>query len=218
MTQPVSPQTTRTAECSYAPDTPVASFVAAVEALLATQPVPSALIQGVQEHLRPLLATPDVLRPEHREPWSHRYRSHLLAVAPSKRFSLVALVWLPGQVTPIHDHICWCVVGVLEGLERERRFGLREGADGTRWLVPAGEWPVRVGETSALLPPEENIHQVRNAGDTLAISLHVYGEDIGTYGTSVNQCFDDLPLRSDTAADGAGGEGVPVRWRRVVQI
>lgn len=191
-------------------ETLLANFVADVEALVAAEQDPHRITAGVQQRLARLLAGPEFLTPQQREPDLAHYRSHLLAVAPSRTFSVVGLVWLPGQVTPIHDHICWCVVGVLQGVEREQRYGLRAEKSGTHFLVPEGGETLTAGHTCALIPPEENIHQVRNAGDDLAISLHVYGEDIGVYGSSINQCFDELPVRAEDTG------GAPIAWRRVV--
>src|SRR5436305_7818157 len=62
--------------------------------------------------LRPALADPSLLEARHCEPADDRYRAHLVHVHPAGRYSIVALVWKPGQATPIHDHRCWCVVGV----------------------------------------------------------------------------------------------------------
>jgi predicted metal-dependent enzyme (double-stranded beta helix superfamily) len=184
-------------------------FVADVEALVATEQNPHRVVAGVQDHLSSLLTNPDVLAPQYREPSIEHYRTHLLAVAPSKKFSVMSMVWLPGQITPIHDHICWCVVGVLQGLEYEQRYSLRERDNGERWLAPVGEDILYPGQTTALVPPEENIHQVWNGGQGLAISLHVYGEDLSAYGSSINQRFDDLPICYDDAS------GFPVAWRRI---
>lgn len=183
-------------------------FVADVEDLLAAEPDSRRVVAGVQARLPFLLARPDFLDPQHREPDPQRYRTHLLAVAPSKRFSVLSMVWLPGQMTAIHDHICWCVVGVLQGMEREQRYGLREQPDGRRWLTPTCEDELYPCQVTALVPPEENIHQVWNAGQDVAISIHVYGEDISVYGSSINQRFDDLPICYDNAS------GSPVAWRR----
>ena len=75
-----------------------------------------------------------------------RYLSHLLHAEPDGSFSIVAMVWLPGQVTPVHDHVTWCVFGVLQGAEHEGtvRAGLRRappGPDGQRGEQDrAGEW------------------------------------------------------------------------------
>jgi len=186
----------------------LAAFIAEVEALVAAKHEVHHLARAVEKRLPQLLADPDFLAPEYREPSPDSYRSHLLAVAPSRKFSVVSLVWLPGQRTPIHDHICWCVVGVLQGIEHEQRYGLREGTDGARWLIPLEAETLTPGHTCSLVPPEENIHQVCNAGQGVAISVHVYGDDLDIYRSSINQCFDDLPVRTDASS------GTPVAWRR----
>jgi 3-mercaptopropionate dioxygenase len=188
---------------------PLDRFIAAIEQLHDDEPDAARVVSGVQTQLAHLLAAPLILCPEQREPWADHYRTHLLAVAPSSRFSVVAMVWLPGQVTPIHDHRCWCVVGVLEGFEREQRFSLREDDSGRRWLVPGADVLISPGVTSALVPPEENIHQVRNAGAELALSVHVYGADLRGAPSSINQCFDELPIDPERRA------GHPVAWRRI---
>lgn len=196
---------------THPPTTPVQAFVADVEQLLDAHTHdadPDHLVRAVERRLTTLLASPGILESEDRIPWADHYRPHLLTVAPSRRFSLLALIWAPGQVTPIHDHICWCVVGVLEGREREQRFSLRQNSDGQRWLATTTDVMVMPGEVSRLTPPDENIHQVRNAGTELAISLHVYGADISVCGSSVNQCFDELPIREDAATPHAA-----VSWR-----
>ncbi len=184
------------------------TFIDDIEALVASEQDPRRVALGVQARLPFLLARPDFLAPQYRQPDPNHYRTHLLAVAPSKKFSVLSMVWLPGQMTSIHDHICWCVVGVLQGLECEQRYSLRERSDGRRWLTPVGEDRLYPCQTAALVPPEENIHQVWNAGQDVAISLHVYGEDISVYGSSINQRFDDLPISYDDTS------GSPVAWRR----
>src|SRR5579863_3787500 len=108
--------------------TALATFIDEVEALVARETDPHRITDGVQRHLATLLQFGEFLSPEQREPDPEHYRTHLLAVAPSRKFSIVALVWLPGQVTPIHDHICWCCVGVLQGLEHEQRYSLHQDA------------------------------------------------------------------------------------------
>ena len=56
------------------------------------------------------------------------YQSHLLYVEPDGSFSISAMVWMPGQQTMIHDHVAWCVTGVLQGREYEEVFALADGA------------------------------------------------------------------------------------------
>ena len=66
----------------------------------------------VAAELRRHLPTPDVLTAEQRLGSADRYLSHTLHVEPDGSFSIIALVWRPGQKTRIHDHVTWCVFGV----------------------------------------------------------------------------------------------------------
>ena len=56
------------------------------------------------------------LRPQHFRSDPDHYARNLIYAAPDKSLSIYAIVWLPGQWTPIHDHGSWGVVGVLEGV------------------------------------------------------------------------------------------------------
>src|SRR5919112_6681145 len=78
--------------------------------------------QLVAEQLRRHLPAPDLLTGEQRLGSPDGYRSHTLHVEPDGSFSIVALVWRPGQVTRIHDHMTWCVFGVIQGVEHEDLF------------------------------------------------------------------------------------------------
>jgi len=77
--------------------------------------------QLVAEQLRRHLPTADVLTPEQRRGSPDGYRSHTLHVEPDGSFSIIGLVWRPGQVTRIHDHMTWCVFGVIQGVEHTPR-------------------------------------------------------------------------------------------------
>jgi len=117
------------------------------------------------------------------------YRSHVLHVESDGSFSVTAMVWRPGQVTPIHDHVTWCVFGVLQGIEYEELYAL--DADGA-CLAEVGRNQNRPGDVSGFAPPGD-IHRVRNVGDEVAISLHVYGADIIRLGSSVRRTY-DMPV------------------------
>ncbi|GAB3506858.1 putative metal-dependent enzyme (double-stranded beta helix superfamily) [Amycolatopsis cihanbeyliensis] len=132
-----------------------------------------------------LLDADGVLAPEHTEPDPLRYRQHLVHVDGRRRFSVVSLVWLPGQRTPVHSHACWCVVGVVTGREAETRYRL----DPTGRVEPAGTAVNLPGDVCWLVPPERDIHRVCNDGDRPAVSLHVYGTDIAARGSSINQVY-----------------------------
>ena len=142
----------------------------------------------VAGRLRLHLPGPDILTAEQRYGDPLRYQCHLLHAEPDGSFSVVALVWRPGQATPIHDHVAWCVFGVVEGTETEHRYVLN--ADG--WLEEAGTTRNLTGDVAGLAPPGD-IHLVRNDGATTAVSLHVYGTDVSRLGSSVRRVY-DLPV------------------------
>jgi 3-mercaptopropionate dioxygenase len=137
------------------------------------------------------LPSPDVLTEEQRAGNTDGYRSHVLHAEPDGTFSIQALVWRPGQTTPIHDHLTWCVFGVIQGIEYEELFVLHE-ANGC--LVESGSSVNRTGDVNGFAPPGD-IHRVRNAGGRTAISIHVYGTDVSRVGSSVRRYY-ELPVRA----------------------
>jgi predicted metal-dependent enzyme (double-stranded beta helix superfamily) len=154
---------------------------------------------AVAARLGTLLALDGWLAPSDRVPGTDTYRQHLLHVSPCRRLSVVALVWLPGQRTAIHDHVSWCVVGVYRGVEREERYELVEDG-GTRRLRPAGAVFAPRGHVETLIPPDGDIHAVTAAGRETAISIHVYGADIEARGSSIHRRYDDLEVLRIAAA------------------
>jgi 3-mercaptopropionate dioxygenase len=182
-------------------------FIEDVHGLTRTGLAPHAIAERVADHLRDLVRGGPFLESEHRLAGADAPRANLVHVAPDGSFSLVALVWGPGQATCIHDHVCWCVVGVLEGTEEETRYQLMRDAEGA-FLERGATVALRPGEVCALVPPDEDVHRVRNVGADVAISLHVYGADIGVLGTSINRRFDDLEVCAPRSR-----AGEPLRWR-----
>jgi 3-mercaptopropionate dioxygenase len=178
------------------PPAPLARFIEAMDRGVTTSDDPAALAAQASAELADLLAHPEAIGEEHRVSSADCYRQHVVHVHPEGRYSLVALVWRPGQATPIHDHRCWCVVGVLEGEEEERRYHLVEH-DGQQVLVLKGSRRNGQGAISSLVPPEENIHMVSNSSGELTLSLHVYGDDIAQCGSSINHIFDGGMVRPD---------------------
>jgi 3-mercaptopropionate dioxygenase len=146
-----------------------------------------ARVAAVGHALAPYLGDPRLLRPDQCVGDPEHYTQHVLHVAPDGAFSLVALVWLPGQTTPIHDHLSWCVVGVHTGEEHETRYRVEDDhlvVDGTDVAGP--------GSVAGLLPPGD-IHRVTNSAAVTTISLHVYGVDVSRLGSSIRRRY-DLPV------------------------
>jgi len=135
----------------------------------------------VADEMRAHLPGPDVLTAEQRLGSPDTYVGHTLYVEPDSSFSVIALVWRPGQMTRIHDHVTWCVFGVVQGVEHEDLYD----AD----LNLVGQNDNHVGEISGFAPPGD-IHRVHNTGDTTAISIHVYGTDVTRIGSSARRYYD----------------------------
>ena len=135
------------------------------------------LVADVLTDLRP---TADLLTATEREGTAEDYSR--LTLHTEATFSISAVVWRPGQITEIHDHLVWCSFLILQGTETENIFDV----DGDR-LVQIGRRQRPAGSVSAVAPPDD-IHQVHNTDDTVAITLHVYGADLSR-GTSVRRTY-----------------------------
>jgi predicted metal-dependent enzyme (double-stranded beta helix superfamily) len=156
-------------------------LVAGVRTAVAAHSSWSDTAQLVAEQLRRHLPSPDVLTAEQRLGSPDGYRSHTLHVEPGGSFSIIGLVWRPGQITRIHDHLTWCVFGVIEGVEHEELF------DADLNLISRSD--NQVGEVSGFAPPGD-IHRVHNTTDATAISIHIYGTDVTRTGSSVRRYYD----------------------------
>jgi predicted metal-dependent enzyme (double-stranded beta helix superfamily) len=118
-------------------------------------------------------------------------RSRLLHVEPDGAFSIQAIGWPTGRVTQIHDHVTWCVFGVIQGAVEEELFTLDSSGD---FLIPTGRTTYATGTVNGFAPPGD-IHRVIHAGERTAISIHVYGTDVSRIGSSALHYY-DLPIRT----------------------
>jgi predicted metal-dependent enzyme (double-stranded beta helix superfamily) len=168
----------------------LAGLVPAVRGVVDRHPDWGRTAALVAEVLRRHLPGPDLLTAEERAGDPSTYQSHLLHAEPDGAFSIVAVVWRAGQVTPIHDHVTWCVVGVIQGVEQEELFACPTG----EYLVRLAENANPEGSVTGFAPPGD-IHRVHNRTGRTAISLHIYGTDISRIGSSVRREY-HLPLRS----------------------
>jgi predicted metal-dependent enzyme (double-stranded beta helix superfamily) len=163
------------------PATQLSPLVAGVRTAVSRHADWTETAQLVADQVRRHLPTADVLSAEQRLGSADDYCAHNLHIEPDGSFSIVALVWRPGQITRIHDHVTWCVLGVLEGVEHEELFD----AD----LNVIGESDNPAGHVSGFAPPGD-IHRVHNTGDETAISIHVYGTDVTRVGSSARRYYD----------------------------
>ncbi len=182
--------TATTSACSTAA---FQQLVADIRAVVQSHEAAAEIGPAVAQLLQPRLGRADLLAASELEASETEYRQHVLHVEPDGSFSIVALVWLPGQATPVHDHVSWCVVGVHLGEERETVYERRGGTTDAH-LVVRGRSVNPCRSVATLLPPGD-IHHVENGGPGVAVSIHVYGADIGVLGSSIRRRY-DLPIRA----------------------
>jgi len=152
------------------------TFVQEFTGLLDSSPSEKDLVREGQRLLAELVSHDDWLPDAFARCVAERYQQNLLHCDARERFSIVSFVWAPGQKTAIHDHTVWGLVGVLRGEETSQRFA----SSGSGQPMVATEVSVlRPGAIEVLLPGESDIHQVTNSGAGAAVSIHVYGANIG---------------------------------------
>ena len=125
------------------------------------------------------------LQPQHYRSNPEGYTRNLIRNFPEESLSLYALVWRPGQWTPVHDHGSWGVVGVVEGVLEERsyvRVSPERGVDHDIELVRGGIVLLKSGAVTSFVPNPDHIHVT---GVPLerprAVSLHLYGRTMNDF-------------------------------------
>lgn len=158
---------------------PLSAFVSELDRLLDTQQA-DFLYRAAALLKKLLLRDGSWLPAAYKLPHPMHYQQYLLYRDPLARFSIVSFVWGPGQRSPIHDHQVWGMVGTLEGAELSQAYATPQNpADPP---VPKGaERRMVPGDVEVMSPSLGDIHRVSNASASeAAVSIHVYGADIGT--------------------------------------
>ena len=141
--------------------------------------------------LQPVLAIPDLLTPEQRAVPARGYARNDLFICPSGHFSVLAVVWPAGIVSPIHDHKTWCAFGVYEGTIRETRYepacADAEGEDTAARILSSVD--LGAGDVAHLPIDAADIHCMHNPGTEPAVSIHVYGGDADVLGPNVKRIY-----------------------------
>ena len=152
------------------------------------------LLQGLIRH-------DDWLPAEFAAPSPESYRQYLLYCDPLERFSVVSFVWMPGHRTPIHNHTVWGLVGVMRGEELCEEFSPS--------IRKTNAHPVKAGTVDRVSPTIGDIHVVSNAGAQTAVSIHVYGANIGAIRRHV---YDPASGQAKEFVSGYHNRALPNFW------
>lgn len=171
-----------------APSAILDRFVATASAIAKDRPEPADCVLALAPVMQELLAgAGEFLEPRHYRSDPDHYARNLIHAAPDAGLSLYALVWLPGQWTPVHDHGSWGVVGVLEGVLEERSFvrmSPDRGADEGIELARGGVILLAKGAVTSFVPNPDHIHVTGVAPERpRAVSLHLYGRTMNDFNT-----------------------------------
>ncbi|MGY6696433.1 MAG: hypothetical protein ACXIUW_10485 [Roseinatronobacter sp.] len=118
------------------------------------------------------------------------YGSYLLYLSDAADLCIVLDIFLAQQAAIAHNHLCWCVFSCLEGIEREDLYHVPD--DQSSAPVQALSRLRKPGEVTQADAAPGAFHQVACAAGERAISLHIYGADIGTLE---RQMWDDAAKR-----------------------
>ncbi len=188
------------------------NFVTAFAALLDSKPAEAQILHDGGALLQQLVAVDDWLPDAYAQPQPDRYQQYLLHADSGERFSIVSFVWGPGQATPIHDHTVWGLIGMLRGAEFAQAY--KPAADG-RLQADGIAHKLTPGTVEAVSPSIGDIHKVHNAfADSVSISIHVYGANIGAVQRSV---YAEDGSRK-TFISGYSNTHLPNIWDRSIEL
>ena len=160
----------------------LARYVEQVEDILHSAADEAAIPARVAAALGELACVRDLLEPGQRLGDAQTYTRHLLYADPEGRFTVLALVWLPGQTTPVHGHTAWGAVAVHEGRPTVALYDYEPGYG----ALPKCEIRCVPGEVSWVRAGIQQPHRIYNSADRVAITLHTYGRDLVEDPASIN--------------------------------
>jgi predicted metal-dependent enzyme (double-stranded beta helix superfamily) len=136
--------------------------------------------QVVAAALAEAAARPDLLDGRDCPCSPDRYVRHLLHSDAEGGYAVVALVWRPGQMSPVHAHKTWCALAVHRGVLTETFYepGEPPRPVATKLLAP--------GASSHGPADPRLIHRLANLSCGTAISIHCYGVGFDRFGADVN--------------------------------
>ena len=115
-------------------------------------------------------------RPERRRHmlFDNEWRLHMDA---KRRFSVRMYLFRPGEITVVHDHSSWGVLGSASGEMEIVKY--RRKDDGQKSGYALLEETERItctpGRTDTTLPLDKGIHRVGNPSDQTIVVINVYG-------------------------------------------
>jgi len=139
----------------------------------------AAAVAACRERMEAVLRNGLTLRDEFRVVVPGQYSRNLVHRDPRGLFVVIALLWKPETVSPIHDHASWGVMGTYESTIAITNYDrLDDGKDPAfahlreREVLESGEGRVEVVD-----PPRIDVHRMANPTKRQTITIHTYGKE-----------------------------------------
>lgn len=162
-------------------------FLTDVEDILESTKDDRQRLEQIRPLVRRLLTSSYWLQGEYREPnpdtgWS------VLMLYDEPEFSLTVqtVVWLPGRVSPIHNHAAWGVVALISGEEKNTFWRRTTDSEFPDRIEKVGEQVLVPGDIISFMP--DAIHHVEVMGEEPTITFNLYGK------TDYQQRFEFDPI------------------------
>lgn len=162
-------------------------FLTDVEDILESTKDDRQRLEKIRPLVRRLLTSSYWLQGEYREPnpdtgWS------VLMLYDEPEFSLTVqtVVWLPGRVSPIHNHAAWGVVALISGEEKNTFWRRTTDSEFPDRIEKVGEQILVPGDIISFMP--NAIHHVEVMGTEPTITFNLYGK------TDYQQRFEFDPI------------------------
>lgn len=161
-------------------------FVEACDGVVARTEDVGDRVDAIAPLMRRLTAKAELfLEPAHLQSDPAHYRRNAVYFCPRETISLFAIVWLPGQWTPVHDHGSWGVVGVVRGSLEERAYMCPTGEicrDEGIVLRRGGVVLLNSGAVTSFVPNPDHIHVTGvDEAEEPCVSLHLYGRNMNSF-------------------------------------
>ena len=145
-------------------------------------------LQQIRPLVRRLLNSSEWLHYEYLEPDPDTgWAVTTLYDEPDFPLTVQTVVWLPGSVSPIHNHATWGIVAILSG-EEKNTFWKKVNQE---QIEKSGELILSPGDIISLTP--HAIHNVEVMGDEPTVSFNLYGE------TNYEQRYEFDPINCTAA-------------------
>ncbi len=150
-------------------------FLTDLENIIAEIPEDSQRLKAITPLVRRLLSTSYWLQGEYLEPDPEQGWSVLMLYdEPNFPLTIQTVVWLPGKVSPIHNHGTWGLVALINGKEKNTFWRRDRKAEFPDKLSQVGEQVLEPGDIISFLPGA--IHSVEALGEEPTVTFNIYGE------------------------------------------